>query len=501
MRILQFNNYADPIGGAEVYALALTRELAARGHEVGFFGTAPEREVDEPNLRVVRRPRYDAAVLFRDALVRQALQDYVARFRPELIHVHNVFSLGIDVLEALGACGVPLLQTVHDFSLLCPNSWCVLPDGTPCRGVVGAQCFAHGCEQNYPYDAEVALAALLKQRTLAGIVDLALCPSLHLAELTRASGQPHVRHLNYFIDPIPTDTTVARSAKELLFIGRMEAEKGVEHLLEAMPLVLRADPAVHLSIVGGGALAETLRARAAELGLGHAVTFIPHVPRSELGRYYSSATACVLPSVWTENSPLVAYECLFAGLPMLASRIGGIPELAEEGLAGFTFRPRDARDLAEKALRLLGMTSEERARMSAHMRAKAEGFRVGAHLQRIAELYAEARAHHGARMTRARGQVPIDGDLLAVLGEFAREKHRLGGYFREHEAYIRHLEQTLAAQGSSKASPEEHRRLIQELESSLAQHRGRLAALEGEGPKQLLRRLARALRLPKVFKG
>ena len=113
-----------------------------------------------------------------------------------------------------------------------------------------------------------------------------------IAELTRASGQPEVRHLNYFIDPIPTDATVVRSAKELLFIGRMEAEKGVEYLLEAMPLVLRADPAVHLSIVGGGALAETLRARAAELGLGSAVSFIAHVPRGELGRYYSSATAC-----------------------------------------------------------------------------------------------------------------------------------------------------------------------------------------------------------------
>src|SRR6185436_6079786 len=229
VRILQLNNYADPVGGAEVYALALTRELAQRGHEVGFFGTSPDRASDEERLRVVRRPRYDVRFLFHDPAVQSALEETVTRMRPELLHVHNVVSLGVDVLEFLGRTGIPILQTVHDFSLLCPNSWCVWGDGSHCSGGVGAKCFLHGCQQNYPYDPEVALHTLLKQRTLAGIVDLAICPSRHLAHLMRGSGSRDVRHLNYFIDPIAAGTAGERKPKELVYIGRLEPEKGVEH--------------------------------------------------------------------------------------------------------------------------------------------------------------------------------------------------------------------------------------------------------------------------------
>ncbi len=498
MRILQINNYADPVGGAEVYALALTRELAERGHEVGFFGTAPDRETDEDRLRVVRRPRYDARVLFHDPVVRDALEATVARFRPELLHVHNVFSLGVDVLEFLGTTGVPIVQTVHDFGLLCPNSWCIWGDGTPCPGGVGAKCFLHDCQRNYPYDPEVALHTLLKQRTLAGIVDLALCPSRYLAERMRAGGARDVRHLNYFIDPIAAGAARERQAKELVFIGRLEPEKGLEHLLDAMPLVLRADPGVHLTIIGGGALESALATRARSMGLGSSVTFVSKVPRAELGHVYATATACVLPSIWSENSPLVAYECLAAGLPMIASRIGGIPELVEEGLGGFTFTPRDPRDLAEKAQRLLGLPADERARMSVAMRASAEAYRIDPHVDRIEELYDEVRARPRAATSAA---LTIDRDLLTVLAEYGSEKGRLGALFLEHTAYIRHLEATLATRTQVANPAEENASLIRELEVSLAQHRARLAALEEGGPRLILRRLARALHISKVFKG
>lgn len=445
MRILQLNNYADPVGGAEVYALALTRELSQRGHDVAFFGTHPEREQSEDRLRVVRRPRYDASLLFRDPTTREALRDYIQRFSPEIVHVHNVFSLGLDVLQVLGATGLPLVQTVHDFSLLCPNSWCVRGDGSPCPGKAGAQCFQHECQRNYPFDPEVALQTRLKHEILNGIVDLMLCPSRYLADQMRENGAREVRHLNYFIDAIASGPPTHRQGKELVFIGRLEPEKGVEYLLDAMPLVLAGDPDVHLTIVGGGSLGEPLAARSEALHLGKAVSFLNHVPRPELGRFYATATACVLPSIWSENSPLVAYECLAAGLPMIASRVGGIPELAEDGVAGFTFRPRDPRDLAAKALMLLGMSSAQRETMSSAMRVRSRDFQSGLHLDRVVEAYTEVLARP-RRPSEPR--VVIDLDLLTVLAKHGEERARLGSYFREHVAYIRHLEDTLAARRS-----------------------------------------------------
>jgi len=416
VRILQFNNYADPVGGAEVYALALTRELGRRGHEVGLFGTSPDREVDEPHLRVVRRPRYDAAVLAEEPAVRAALLRFAGAVRPELVHVHNVYSLGLDTLVALGTLGVPIVQTVHDFSLLCPNAWCVRGDGTNCAGGAGAQCFAHGCDKNYPFDPEVALHTLAKQRALRERVDLTLCPSVRLCELMRAHGARDVRRLPYVIEPIPgpLDGAAQRAEHELVFLGRLEPEKGVDTLLAAMPAILAGEPRTRLTIVGGGSLAEPLERRARELALGDAVRFQRQLPRAELGRFYATATACVLPSIWTENSPLVAYECLSAGLPMLASERGGLPELLEGGAGGFTFRAGDARHLAERALAFLALPRAERERLSTWLRARAATLAPGPHLERVEALYAEALA------TPARSAPALDEDLLAALDAVGR---------------------------------------------------------------------------------
>jgi len=473
VRVLQLNNYADPVGGAEVYALALTRELRERGHVVGFFGTHPDQETDEELLRVVRRPRYDAGVLFADPRVRVALEGTLQRFRPQLIHVHNVWSLGLDVLAALGTAAVPIVHTVHDFNLLCPNSWCVWGDGTPCPGGVGVKCTLHGCEANYPFDAPVALHTLIKQRLLCSLVDVALCPSRHLAELMRNHGSREVRHLNYFIDPIPL-TPRPREPRQLVYIGRLEREKGVDTLLEAMVTVSRAAPDTTLTVIGGGSQAAALEQRARQLGLSpSSVSFRRQVPRDELGSYYAGATACVLSSIWTENSPLVAYECLSAGLPMIASRIGGIPELAEDGVCGLTFTPRDAADLATQILRFLELPAARREQMSTTMRERALAYQVPRHLERIEALYAELAARPAT--PRALPPLTVDADLRLFLERAAVDLTGLEGpdsrvSFDTLCSRLRHEQQ------------QEARRPVRRLRGWLT-------------------RLGRALHLPRVFRG
>ncbi len=418
MRILQFNSYADLVGGAEVYMHSLTRELRQRDHHVGLFGTSPDSDVDQETTRIVRRPRYDSSRMARDPTVRQALERFLERLQPELIHVHNVFSIGLDVLSLLETCDIPVVQTVHDFGLLCPNAWCVHADGRPCPGGAGAKCFEHGCEANYPYDPLVVLHTFLRHRAVSRFVDLMICPSRYLADRMAVHGARHVLHLPHFIDPIPDGgaSPERRSDHELLYVGRLEPEKGVETLLAAMPAVLSSEPRAHLTIVGGGSLETELRRRCRTLGLREAVTFLRQVPRQDLGRFYATATACVLPSIWTENSPLVAYECIHAGLPMVASRLGGIPELVEEGNAGFTFRPRDDQDLAAQILRLLRLSPDVRSSMSKTMRERARSFEAHGHLDRMQDLYHQARAHHSSRP-----RPPDDGDLQAILDRLGVE--------------------------------------------------------------------------------
>jgi glycosyltransferase involved in cell wall biosynthesis len=389
VRILHFSNYADRVGGAEIYAHGLVEGLRARGHTVGLFGGSPEREVDGEELRVVRRPVYDAARLVKDAALLNALKEFIERFQPEVVHAHNVFSVALEVVDSLGRCGVPLLQTVHDYQLLCPNSWCVRGDGSPCPGGAGAQCFQHDCQKNYPYDSWGVLLSALRQRLASAGVRIAIAPSSHLAERLRSHGWREVRHLPYFIDGLRASSNGPRTDHDLLYVGRLEREKGVDVLLEALPAVLAAIPRVQLTLVGGGSQEPALRRQAEQSKLGSAVRFLTQIPREELSIHYARAAACILPSVWTENSPLVAYECLSAGLPMIGSRIGGIPELIEPP-CGFTFEPRNPTDLARVVIRFLRLPLAERQQMSMAARRRAENYQRPAHLLRIEELYREA---------------------------------------------------------------------------------------------------------------
>jgi len=418
VRILHFCNYAELIGGAEVYAHGLVESLRSRGHDVALFGASPEGEIDRAGLRVIQRPLYDRARLVLDPPALAALRDYLQRFAPDVVHVHNVFSVALGVLQHLGTQGIPLLQTVHDFQLLCPNSWCVRGDGAPCPGGAGAQCFQHGCQSNYPYDAWGVLLGSLRQRWLSHCTGIAAAPSTYLVERLRANGWSDVRHLPYFVDFPRPSRPVPRSSHELLYVGRLEPEKGVPVLLRALPEICASLPEVRLTVVGGGSQLPELKALSDRLGVASRLRYLQKIPRAEIAQHYARAALCVLPSLWTENSPLVAYECLTSGLPMAGSRLGGIPELLEEG-CGVTFRAGDPSDLARVVLEFLRLPLAERERMSVACRSRAATFDRARHVDVVVALYEEL-----LRRPRANLQAPPDlsQDALAVLHEVGQQQ-------------------------------------------------------------------------------
>jgi glycosyltransferase involved in cell wall biosynthesis len=172
------------------------------------------------------------------------------------------------------------------------------------------------------------------------------------------------------------------------------------------------------------------------------VRFHRGLPRTEIAGHYASATLCVIPSVWTENSPLVVYESLHSGLPVVGSRIGGIPELIGHD-CGFTFAPSDPQDLARAVLRFLGLSSAERQRMSMAAHERARAFDRNRHLHSIEQIYAEL-----LRMPRSESsEDSLWPALLPIL-------------------------ERIQAQGG----------------------------IRGPGPLQVLRSLARSLGLPKVLR-
>jgi len=431
MRILQMSAYADRVGGAEIYMHGLANELERRGHTVGRFGTSLQQQVEEKHVRIVRRARFDPARLVRDEEILDALRRLVDRLAPDIIHVHNLYSLPLDVDCFLAECGRPVVQTVHDLSTVCPNGWGVHPDGTLCPCGADAKCFQHDCGRNYPYDAKLVLLARLRHRLLASFVEVMICPSRYFADVIQSHGFQDVRHLFTFVNAANLEVpTKRRDDRSLLYLGRLGPEKGVCHLIDAMPHILVEEPQTRLTLVGDGPEEEALRKQAEQLRLGDAVAFEGRVPYEQVKSFYATATLKVLPSVWCENSPLTIYECMVVGLPVVGSRIGGIPDLVEDGVTGHLVEPRNPRDMAEKVVRLL-RAPEERARMAERMRRRSLRLTRRENVDQVESIYREvlARERPAAREPLT---LPLDDELVTIL-------HHLIGDLQSRESYAQEL--------------------------------------------------------------
>ncbi len=389
LRILLVNAFAAKLGGAEVHVHTLIEELTARGHAVGFFAGDPELDEDSEQRCIVRRPEFDGATLVRDETLETRFAAFAARFRPDIVHLHNTHYFSLGFLGRAASAGAAVLQTVHDAGYLCPNSWMVHGDGAPCPGGPGAQCFRHGCEANYPYDGRVVLHAKLRLELMRTCVQAFPCPSQFLAERMAAHGMPRAHWLPLWADPPSAPASApAREPDRVLFLGRLVREKGVEYLVRAWPRVVQQRPSARLSIVGDGPELEPLRALAAGLGLDPAAIFTGRIPHGEVGEHLARATCQVVPSIWCENAPVSIHEGLARGLPIVASDLGGLPALVVEGRTGLLARARDPEHLAERLLELLA-DRDLQARLGRGCLEAAARFTREAHFDALLRLYRE----------------------------------------------------------------------------------------------------------------
>lgn len=403
MRILEVSTFFNKVGGAEIYMHQVAAALGARGHEVGLFAGAPDEELRDARTCVVQRPDFHAGRLAHDPELSRALQEFAAEFQPDLIHLHNTYSFPADFPAELAKVGVPICQTVHDWSLLCANGWCVVPPSETeefrvCEGGPGKKCFERGCEANYPYDARIVLAAVLKLRAARDAITNFTAPSAFLTGMLEEHGLGPAHALPLWIEPESFGGTevferalaeVEREPHRMLFVGRLDKEKGLVFLIEALPAILAAVPDARLSLVGSGTEVEALQSAAREHGVAHAVEFHGKVPHDEVVRFMARAAVQVLPSVWCENSPLTCYESLLAGLPMAASNIAGLPAMVRPGETGILFEPRDPADIAARLIELFQDPAHHASLVAGTKRA-VEQYSKAAHLERLEAVFQEA---------------------------------------------------------------------------------------------------------------
>jgi glycosyltransferase involved in cell wall biosynthesis len=280
------------------------------------------------------------------------VEEEIGAFGPDVIHLHNPYpALGPSVHLAAGRLGVPLVQTVHNLRLRCPNGL-MFTEGREChRCEAGnyANAILHSCFPSRT-QATAYAGALWAHRfpmKLEKRVGMFIAPSEFIRGRLMGWGisADRVRMIRNFGPPaLPAPTSVGAYG---VYVGRLRDEKGVNVLLRA--LALAGDPAFR--IIGTGPEEAGLKQLASELGL-EKLEFTGHLSSSELSLVLADCRFLVMPSRCAENAPLAVLEAFAAGKPVLVTRMGGLPELVQNG-AGLVCEAEDEDSMGREIRRLM----------------------------------------------------------------------------------------------------------------------------------------------------
>lgn len=403
MKILLVNKYFFLRGGSEASFFEEAALLEKRGHRVVHFAMAHPRNLHSPfSSYFVSRVDFEgSASWLRKAKAggrmlysweaRRRLGALIKAEKPDVAHLHNIYHhISPSILPVLKKAGVPVVLTFHDYKFLCPV-YTLYRDGGPCEECRSGRfihCLQHRCsKRSYLKSAWNTLEMVLHHPVLHiyDLVDCFICPSRSLKN--RMAGRIDDRKLFVlpnFISESPSFGPRS-DGKTIVYFGRLSAEKGLLTLLRA---VQGLD--ARCLIIGDGPQRTSLEKRARERRLDR-VTFLGFRSAAEVRGYVRDAAFTILPSEWYENSPRAVLESFALGKAVVASRIGGLPELVKDEETGLTFQAGNALELKEKIIRLLHdpQKSEEmglRARQLA-----LEKFGPGPHYESLIKIFEIAR--------------------------------------------------------------------------------------------------------------
>jgi glycosyltransferase involved in cell wall biosynthesis len=346
-----------------------TSLLRAAGHEVEPF---ERRSDDIAGMSFPARAAVPLRVPWNGAVRAELLAVLRAR-RPDVVHVHNTFPLlSPSVVTACTDAGVPLVATLHNYTMVCPSGT-LFRDGRVCSVCVGTSplpAVRHGCYRGSAVaTVPVALsAAVNRDRWWSGVTRF-FCISSAQCRLLADAGMPdHKLTVKYNFVPDPVRRRQG-PGEYLLLLGRLTREKGLRLLMAGWDhLVAAGPPAVPLVIAGAGPLEGEVRRWAA----GRAdVRFLGLQDREESARLVAGAAALVAPSEWLETFGLVVVEAQAAGVPVVAAGHGAFVELVDDGVTGLLHRPHDPVSLAD-GMRRITASAQDNARMGAAARLRYE---------------------------------------------------------------------------------------------------------------------------------
>lgn len=411
MKILELNAFHYRRGGSETVFFSTCELLRNHGHEVVDFCLKWPENLPSPSDRyfaeskesrrgLLRVPMNIVSYFYHFGAARR-LRQLIEREKPDIAQVHLIWGqLSPSVLKVLRKCGIPVVITLHDFRLVCPAS--VMRNGRgeiceQCAGRSFTRCVANCCCKGSRSLSVMMAAEQYFRNTFfhpASLVD----GVLYVSDFSR---RKHIQYMPELQD-LPSET-IYNTAPEIadapvmpspepywLYFGRLSEEKGVETLLE----VFRRHPEHRLIIAGTGPLAPALRDAISSEKIPN-ITLAGFVSGTPLRKLIGEASFVVVPSECYENNPLSIVEAYAVATPVVATDIGGIPEIVPDGSTGFLFRPGDADDM-EKALSKAASLSpaEYGAMQKRALEFARANFSADSYYPSLVRLFEKAARHH-----------------------------------------------------------------------------------------------------------
>jgi glycosyltransferase involved in cell wall biosynthesis len=344
MKILMVHNAYQQAGGEEVVFQSEKSMLEQNGHEVIPYVRS---NMELRDARFVEKIAVAPRMVWSEK-ARIEIAALLDSEHPDIVHIHNTFMvISPSVYSACLERRVPVVQTLHNFRLLCPAG-SFFRDGEICEECVDntlLRSILHRCYRN-SRAATAGIAAMLAfhrgldtwRRSVARFITLT---NFAKEKFIESGFSPE----KFAVKPNFTDQDPGERVgpgEYAVFVGRLFENKGVRVLLEAWKKLPDQYP---LQIVGDGPDLQALKDYACELQLT-GIVFRERLSRSATIETVKGARFMILPSIWYEGFPMCIVESFACGTPVLCSRIGGLPEIVDDHVSGLHFTPGDAQALA-----------------------------------------------------------------------------------------------------------------------------------------------------------
>lgn len=399
-RLLNINSYHYRRGGSDVVYLEHALLMEEMGWNSGYFSMRHPKNIETPWSRffvdelefghsysLLQKLSMAGKVIYSFEAQRK-LKGLLNYFPADVAHLHCIYHhLSPSILPVLKGRGVATVMTAHDLKIACPAYKMLNSSGIceKCREGSVVNVLAHRCVRNSIGASAIVMVESGLQRmmrTYRRHLDRVVAPSRFFLEKLVEWGWPR-EQLAYIPNYVDASSFEPRyePGSYFLYFGRLAPEKGVDTLIRAA-----AKAGVALKIAGTGPEADALRALNASIGAP--AEFLGFRSGSDLHELIRSSRAVVLPSEWYENAPMSILESFALGKPVIGSRIGGIPEMIDSDVNGWTFSSGSHDELMERLSAVQRMNSSDLVRMGKNARVSVEeNFNRRRYATEITELY------------------------------------------------------------------------------------------------------------------